>query len=190
MSEASAQLPEKSALTLIQQLKDGSIHPSTLTKEQRQQCVEVLMFEGYPVSQIAQVVGHCEKTIRRDLDDIRAKNALSPSSKFSKQFIGVMFIQMEAHHGRLMRTSRSSEVSGAEKIQAEFLAFRVLKEKTELLQSLGYLPRQPRQAKEESNDDRKKRAFTNVLTEIRLMREAQAKKAQGRGDLPPLVGSS
>ncbi len=149
MPETSPQPPEKSVLTLIQQLKDGSIHARTLTREQRQQCVEALLLEGYSIPQIAQVVDRSEKTVTRDRDDIRRRNALSPSPELAKELIGDLLIRTEAHHARLMRISRSAEGSPSEKTQAEFLAFRVIKERTELLQSLGYLPQHPQQVQGE-----------------------------------------
>ncbi len=136
---------EKPVLVLIQQIRDGLIKPSTLSKEQRQSCVEVLVLEGYTVSQIAQIVDRSEKTIKRDLVDIRARNALNPSPELAKQIIGDLFLRTESHHSRLMRIAGGTEGSPGEKAQAAFLAFRVLKERTELLQSLGYLPQKPQQ---------------------------------------------
>lgn len=136
---------EKPVLLLIQQIKDGLIKPATLTKEQRQSCVEFLVVVGYSISQIAQIVDRSEKTIKRDLADIRARNALNPSPELAKQIVGDLFLRTEAHHARLMRIAGGTEGSPNEKAQATFLAFRVLKERTELLQSLGYLPQKPQQ---------------------------------------------
>ena len=90
-----------------------------------------------------------EKTIKRDLTDIRARNALNPSPELAKQLIGDLFLRTEAHHARLVRLAGSAEGAPGEKAQATFMAFRVLKERTELLQSLGYLPQQPQRVQGE-----------------------------------------
>ncbi len=163
--------PEKPVLTLLQQLKDGSVNPSTLTREQRRQCVEALFLEGYSVPQIAQVVEKSEKTIQRDMADIRVKNALNPSPELAKQLIGDLIVRTEAHHARLTRIAGSSDASAAEKAQATFLAFRVIRERTELLQSLGYLPKRPAQAEvvhhlDMEGDDRPIEAAERSVLEI------------------------
>ncbi len=144
-SEPAPNTPDFPVVTLIQRLKDGSVHPSTLTKEQRLACVEVMYAEGYSFSQIAQVVVRSEKTIKRDLADISAKNALSPSAELARQMVGRIMFRSEAHKSRLMRLARGSEGSVGERVQAEYLAWQVEKDTTVLLQTLGYLPLRPQQ---------------------------------------------
>ncbi len=136
---------DKPVLTIIQRLKDKSLSPEALTKTERQQCVEALLFEGYSSSQIAQLVDRNEKTIKRDLVYIRQRNALTPSPDLSRQLIGNFLIKVEAHQTRLMRLARGSDGSVGERAQAEYSAWRVLKESMELLQTLGYLPLKPQQ---------------------------------------------
>lgn len=136
---------EKPVLTLIQQIKDGLIKPGTLTKDQRHGCVEVLMMEGCFVSQIAQIMDRSEKTIRRDLIEIRTRNALTPGPELAKQLIGHFFMKWEAQQSSLIRLARSKDGSVAERAQAERHAWDILKGGMELLQSLGYLPQQPKQ---------------------------------------------
>jgi len=145
MSNDRSDQADKPILTLIQRLKDGSLSPATLTKDQRQQCVEVLLVEGYSLSQIAQLIDRSEKTIKRDLIEIRQRNALAPSPELAKQLIGNFLIKVEAHQTRLMRLARGTDGSVAERAQAEYSAWRVLKESIEVLQTLGYLPLRPQQ---------------------------------------------
>ena len=140
-----AEQADKPILALIQRLKDGSLSPGVITKEQRLQCVEVLVLEGYAPSQIAQVVDRSEKTVRRDLAELRIKNAQAPSPELAKQLIGNFFMKWETHHATLMRLARSKEGSIADRAQAELAAWRVMKEGVELCQSLGYLPQRPQQ---------------------------------------------
>jgi len=131
--------------SLIQQLKDESLDPRTLPKELRQQCVEVLWAEGYSESPMAQILKRSEKTIKRDLQEIREKNALSPNLALARQIIGEMLSRARIHQGYLVRLVRSKEGTVSEKAQSEFLAWKVQKELVEKMQSLGYLPSRPQE---------------------------------------------
>ncbi len=143
--ETSPESSEQPVLSLIQQIKDGTVKPSTLNKEHRQQCVEVLLLEGYSVSQIAQVVDRSEKTIRRDLAEVRVRNALAPNPELAKQLVGNLLMKSEVHQAALMRLARAKDGAVAERAHAEYLAWKIVKETTEILQSLGYLPLKPQQ---------------------------------------------
>lgn len=132
--------PEKSAQNLIQGIKDGSIDPSALSKEERQSCVEAMVLEGCSAAQMAQLLSCSEKTIRRDLADIRARNAINPSPELARQIIGNFVMKSEAHQARLMRLARSSEGPPGVRVEAEVAAFHVLLKSAQLLQSLGILP--------------------------------------------------
>lgn len=136
---------DKPVLALIQRLKDGSVSPSTLTREQRQECILTLRLEGYTIAQVAQLVDRNERTIRRDLVEIYQRHALNPSPELAKQLIGNFLLKVEAHQTRLMRLARGNEGTVGERAQAEFVAWKVLKESMEVLQSLGYLPLRPQQ---------------------------------------------
>jgi len=171
-----AQPADVPGLTLIQQIKDGSLHPGTLNKEQRQQCVETFTFEGYSVSQIAQIVKRSEKTIRRDLDDIRMSHALSPSAELGKGLIGQFFMRWEMSHSALIRLARSKEGSVSERTQAERHAWDVTKEGIQLLQSLGYLPQRPVQGEfihhlDSGDEDQPIEAAEQVISEIQAIAE-------------------
>ncbi|MBU4252394.1 MAG: hypothetical protein KKC39_08005 [Candidatus Omnitrophica bacterium] len=131
---------EISAIMLLQKIKSGEINPKTLSKEGRQLCVSVLALqEGFTIAQTAQLMCCCEKTIQRDLAEIRKKNSLSPSLELAREIIGELFIKAQVHASQLMRFARSEGPLG-ERVQAEFLAWRVRKELMEKLQTLGYLP--------------------------------------------------
>ena len=132
-------------VTLIQRLKDGSVSAKTLTKDQRQSCVEVLILEGYTVYQIAQLLQCNERTVRRDIAEIRQRNALSPDVEFVKQFVGDVNQKLMNHHDSLLRMAKSKETSAAEKIVALSAASKALTDLFRLLQSVGYLPSRPQQ---------------------------------------------
>jgi len=134
---------EQPILGLIQQLKDGRLDPETIDKDLRQQCVEVFLGEGMTVSSIAQIFEKCEKTIRRDIEEIRERNALTPDINLAKKTIGEMVMYARMHRDHLMRLARVKDASVAERSQAEYLAARVGLELISKMQSLGYLPSKP-----------------------------------------------
>jgi len=140
---------EEPIISLIQQIKDGTLNPKTLSREIRQCCVEFLSAEGYGAAQISQIIMRSEKTVSRDLVDIRARNAITPNIDLAKQIVGDMFQKAMVHHKYLMRIARSPDSSNAEKYQSEFLAWRVLKEVVEKMQTLGYLPLKPQEIVED-----------------------------------------
>jgi len=131
---------ERSAVQLLQEINSGVLDAKTLDKTDRQRCIELLIAEGYGYQHISQVLKISEKTVGRDMKEIRTRNELTPSIEFAKEAIGDLFRQGLNHHAYLMRLARSNNATNPEKIQAEFAAWRVLRELVERMQSLGYLP--------------------------------------------------
>lgn len=129
----------------IQAIKDGRLNPKSLSELERQECVEFLSSEGYTQQQIGEVLTISDRTVRRDLEAIEERNALTPDINLAKRIIGNMFRKAVGHHRYLVRLARTSGPSVSEKSQSEFLAWRVLKEMVEKMQSLGYLPMRPQE---------------------------------------------
>jgi len=127
-------------LNLIQQIKDKLLDPRTLDKESRQSCVEVLIGEGYNEPAIAKILERNERTIKRDLIEIRKRNALTPDLNLAKELIGELIQKARLHHGQLLRIGRTERASAGEKIAAEISGWRVFREMIQTLQTLGYLP--------------------------------------------------
>ena len=134
-----------SSVQLLQQINSGELNPKLLDKSSRQQCEELLSSEGYTQAHISEILMCSEKTVSRDLKEIRRRNELSPDIQFAKGLIGDMFKKAMTHHGYLMRLARTKEASINDKTQAETSAWRVLKELIEKLQALGYLPSRPQE---------------------------------------------
>ncbi len=134
---------ESPVFKIIQEIKDGKREAKDLSKEQRQECVDSLDLQGYNISQIAQVLDRSEKTIRRDLQDVKARRSVKPSLELATQIVGNMIAKLEACQSYLMRLANSKEGSLQEKSQAIFYAGKMMLELTEKLQSLGYLPSAP-----------------------------------------------
>ena len=133
----------RTIISVIQGVKDRTLNPKTLSEGERRECVEFLSWEGYTQAQIGQILKISDRTVRRDLKVIEDNNALSPDVDLAKRIVGDMFRKAKVHHSYLMRLARSPEASNSEKAQAEYFAWRILKEMTEKMQSLGYLPSKP-----------------------------------------------
>ena len=130
-------------LSLIQDIKDGRVEPGTITKEMRHLCVEVFLGEGYSKAHMAQILKRSEKTISRDIEDILLHNSLVPNEELWKKTVGELRLYTVIHRSHLMRLARTKGASVSERLQAEYLAFKVLTEYIQKLQLLGYLPTQP-----------------------------------------------
>lgn len=169
---------EMSAHNLLGQIKSGQIDPKTMSSRNRQVCVEALILEGYQNASVAQVLKVSDRTVRRDIQEIRRKNALEPSVDLAKQMIGQFFQKAMNHHAYLTRLARSQKATVAEKTLAETAAWRVLKECLEKLQLLGYLPLKPHEVvghffhQAESDTLEDVNAMKKQLTEL----EEQAKE--------------
>lgn len=176
---------EMPLLSLIQEIKSGTTNPKMLPVDLRQQIVETLTLEGYTNSQIAQLLTRSEKTVQRDLKEIRAKNALNPSVDLAKQVIGDLFMKARVHSAYLMRLARSKDGNISDKSQSEYLAWRVSKEFVEKLQSLGYAPLRPQEIVGDLfhhfNDENKEKSFAEVRDELNKVMEV----AQECGTLTP-----
>jgi hypothetical protein len=163
---------DKSAVQLLQEIESGLVNPKFLDRESRYQCIIALKDEGYTNSQIAHVLKCSERNITRDRKEIRKRHSLSPNVEFSTEFAGEIFRNGINHHAYLMRLARSKEATVSERVQAEYAAWRVLRELADKLQSFGYLPTMPRQLElmvdsredEQSLEDLKAKIFAIETT--------------------------
>jgi hypothetical protein len=130
-------------LTMLQQLRDGILDPKQIAKDTRRQLVEVLYSEDYTIYQVAQIFNCSEKTIQRDLADIRKQNAIVPSASFASEMVGELVSKARQHCSVLGRISKSSNSTPQEKTISSVAGWKIIKELVERLQSLGYLPSRP-----------------------------------------------
>ena len=134
---------DEPVLALIQQIKEGRLQPKTLSVDDRRRCVEVLRAEGYSQAEIAQILQVSERTIHRDIQQIRETHALAPDPTFPERMIGELCQQAEVSIARLRRIAREKNTSAMERAMAESFAWKVCRELFEKLQSVGYLPKVP-----------------------------------------------
>lgn len=134
---------EEPVYALIQKIRDGALNPKTLGKEARYRCVEVLLNEAYTPLEMAQLFKTCERTIKRDVDEILEVRKMSPDPEQAKKIIGEFWMYAGINRDRLMKLARAKDTSVSERAQAEYMAFKVSSETIVRLQSLGYMPQKP-----------------------------------------------
>lgn len=151
---------------VLKQIKEGSLDPKNLSPDQRQDCVEVLRMEGQSYSVIAQLLERNEKTIKRDWEVICKRNSKKPSPEYALRLIGEMIAKANSKEDHLTRLARSKDGSIQEKAQAEYYAWKVLHEASQLLQSAGYLPTQPTKIEGEIHHYQEDRTPAQLKDEI------------------------
>lgn len=123
----------------LQRIKDNLLDPKLLSKATRQMCVEVLILEGYQPFAIASLMKKSDRTIRRDVEEVRQKNALKASPELTQMLIGELIANARNHYARLKQIAREGGASTREKIQAEFMAWRIYDDLVDKLRSVGFL---------------------------------------------------
>jgi len=126
-------------LSVIQQIKDGNLDPSTLKKKLRQQCVEVFLSQGYQASAIQQIFKVSYKTILRDIDDIFEKNKVLPDQSLVPRLVGEFMVNCRNQISSLKRLANNTKASVSERAQAEYSAFLILDGMIRRLQAVGYV---------------------------------------------------
>jgi hypothetical protein len=132
-----------STFSVIQRIKSGSLDPKLLDKEHRLLCVEALYLEGVTPMALAELFKVNDRTIRRDMQEIRIRNSLNPNPELVKQIIGDFWLNASAHRNHLMKLARGKDGSVGERAQAEYYASRTTIDIVSVLQSIGYIPKMP-----------------------------------------------
>lgn len=133
-------------IQILNQIRNNEIDAADLDPEVRLEGVDYLwMTEGQPTAIIANILKVDERTIRRDKNDIRKRNAKKLSTEDSLEIIGELLEKATSTHEHLMRLARSKEGSLQEKAQAGFYVHKAIEAQIKLLQSLGYAPSKPMQ---------------------------------------------
>ena len=140
MPQDNSNYEEQPILSLLQDIKNG-MDPKLLSKESRQRCVELLHFgEGQLITQVADLLKCSEKTVQRDIKEIRDRNILTIDAEFARQIASDLYHRTINHVNYLMRLARSKDATITEKIAAELGACKSYAEMIERFQSFGVLP--------------------------------------------------
>ena len=130
---------EMPVLDLIKKIKEGVVDPKLISKETRELCVETLFVEGVHMSTIAALFKVSDRTIRRDIADVRKKNAVAPSPELTRAILGELVTNSRHHSSALRQIARIENAYPDEKARAEYLAWKVGKELVDRLFQAGFL---------------------------------------------------
>ncbi|MEQ9617519.1 MAG: hypothetical protein RLN60_05735 [Phycisphaerales bacterium] len=131
---------ERNVLDLIADLKSGVVPGNTLDKPVRQSVVGYLASEGASTAEISRLIGKTDRTIRRDLEEVRAANALMVDPEFAGRIAGEILIEARTSIARIRRTTRDKDAPHAARIDGERAVVEIYGTMISKLQSLGYLP--------------------------------------------------
>lgn len=140
---------DRSVLSLIRGIQQGAIEASSLAIEDRRQCVEHLMIEGYTVAEIAEILKVTDRTIARDKATNRQANAIECDPKMTGQMVGQLINQADSCLQRIRRVTRERDTPPNVRIDGERACWVIFQSLVQRLQSLGYLPTAPQQLQAE-----------------------------------------
>jgi hypothetical protein len=126
-------------IDIVERINAGTLDPKILDKPERQECVELLYSHGYGVPQMAKILRCCNRTIRRDIRDIRRRNALSPSVDFSKEIAGWIYQAAENTFQRMNRMVVNGSMPDRDRGKLMFLYWRGHVDVVNVMLKLGYL---------------------------------------------------
>ncbi|OHB55204.1 MAG: hypothetical protein A2Y12_09260 [Planctomycetes bacterium GWF2_42_9] len=129
-----------SPLSIISDIQNKKLSSESLSKDERQLCVEVLFTRGVTKDEIAELMNVRVRTIYRDLAEIRKANALDRSPEFVSEHIGQLVKRAELAYSSLLKIANSKAAKTSEKIDAIHKGWLICKELSQTLQSLCYLP--------------------------------------------------
>ena len=140
MSTDNTKKEDASIISILQDIKNGTLDPTLIDKGARKEIVSMLKMEGYTVSSIAAILKCSDKTVQRTVAEIRKENQIDTSPQFIKESIGDMCRSASHHCSSLIRLARNASSTTREKIDAELAAWSVMRDCIEQLRRLGYLP--------------------------------------------------
>lgn len=130
----------RGVLELLNDVRSGTLAPRSLDGRTRTRCVEYLLGEGVSIPEIAKLLERNERTIRRDIDSIRAANALVVDDEFAPRIAGELVNESRASMARIRRITRDKDCPHDVRVDGERAFFEILDGMISRLQSLGYLP--------------------------------------------------
>lgn len=135
-----AEAPERSVIDQIARIKSGTDKGRNLSQEARRSCVEYLHAEGFSIAETAKILDWNDRTIRRDLEHMRAANALKHDDALAERFAGQLVAEAANCVARIRRVTREKDAPHAVRVDAERAVFQIMDSLVARLQSLGHLP--------------------------------------------------
>lgn len=147
MAKKYEDVSRRSSLDILADIKARKLDPKLLTPEVRREVVAGLYVEGVSTAETAQLLGCTDRTIRRDLEQIREVNAIESDESFGKMLAGEVMTQMRASLARCRRLAREKNAPHASRVEAERAGFEILDKGVARMQSLGYAPSEAHRVK-------------------------------------------
>lgn len=127
-------------LSVLEQVKTGSMNPKRIPKEMQTGLVGLLIDQGLHIPEIAMILKCSDRTVQRHKAELLAQLALDPNPDLARQLSGRLIQVAEQVMANLRRIGRDKATPAASRIDAEANIFQVMAKLVEKLQSLGYLP--------------------------------------------------
>ncbi len=137
---SSSKSKESRCLEILQGIKTGTTNPALLSPKQRRRLVILLIGEGHSTAEIAHLLKVSDRTIERDKNKIRKKNAIVKDPKLVEQMAGRLLFEAETAIQKIRKYERDKQTSPATRIDAEHKCFQIVNDLAERFQSMGYLP--------------------------------------------------
>ncbi len=151
---------------VLLKIRNNELDPKVLDRETRLACVEALIIEGQQPAAIAHFFKKTDRTIRRDLEEIRKGYRVKRDNGISNDIVSDFMFNSKVNIAHLMRLARSNEGSVADKVRAEAMAFRIHKEVLQELYYVGLLTFTQELAK--INNDTTENPMTEKEKEMRM----------------------
>lgn len=140
-SQPDVEAAELNVNDILQKLKNGTLSPKSLNPETRRACVSHMLDKDGTILEIASLFRVNERTIARDVREIRKRRALKPDANFASEFIGHMIHRVELACSDARRAAREKSATPADRIEANRMETVARFGLFDKLQSAGYLPR-------------------------------------------------
>lgn len=131
----------RNVIALIRQLHSKQLTRKEISKEEILACVEHLTREGALAVEIAEMLSCSDRTIRRDLEAIRSRNAMEFDPSTGAQLLSEFKELYDHAIQRLRRAERDSSAKPSERVMALRALLTASERCAKLFQSLGYLPK-------------------------------------------------
>lgn len=179
---------EKPIAKILREIVEGKVKGDELPADIRQECVEHMwQTQGYSVMDIASALNVSERTIKRDKNEIRKRNAQKPSADYALETIGELLQKATSAHEHLMRLSHSKEGSVQEKAQAGYYVWKIIQEQTKLLQSLGYIPEKPQQIEADIHHHQEETSVEELKEELSSLEKIAGAKGNADPEILKLI---
>ena len=134
------QAHEVQTLTLLQDIRNGSIDPRSLRPVVRRMLVSFLMAEGQSTAEIGHLLKASDRIIQLDKKALWGENTITRDPALVGKMIGRLVTEANLCMERIRKSARGKDTPASVKVDAEHRCFQIFEKTIERLQSLGFLP--------------------------------------------------